>query len=104
MRSARSRKAPSIDPTTIPAIAPPESPVVRPLLVVAAPDEADPVDEEVELEVAVIEEKGGSEDVAAMGNTTPEQMPVVFEKTQQESVAFGELAEQYEQRPLRLEE
>lgn len=45
---------------------------------------------------------GASDADAITGSVTPLQRVVVSEKTQQESVAFGELAEQYEQRPARF--
>lgn len=43
-------------------------------------------------------------DVATMGKTTPSQRVSVSEKTQHESVAFGELTAQYEHNPPRLDE
>ncbi|KAK4940126.1 hypothetical protein LTR66_014942 [Elasticomyces elasticus] len=90
----------------MPAICPP----VRPGLVIlfappAAPVEAAPVAvavvdlvaEEVELV-----NSGARLEVAATGRTTLLQRVSVLEKTQHESVEFGELAAQYEHRPLRL--
>jgi len=88
--NARRRKAPRTEPITIPAIAPPDSPLLFPAFEFPADDE----DFDVGVEVAIIEDNGGSVDVAATGRTTPEHIFVVFEKTQHESVALGELAEQ----------
>lgn len=48
--------------------------------------------EEVADEVDV--KRGCMDEVATIGKTTLSQRVVVFEKTQQESVAFGELAAQ----------
>lgn len=53
-------------------------------------------------EVAELVKRGCMVDVAMTGRTTPSQRVVLLEKTQQESVAFGELAAQYEHNPLRL--
>lgn len=55
---------------------------------------------DVDLEVAAADV--GVVAIAATGNITPLQRDVVSEKTQQESVAFGELAAQYEQSPAVL--
>ncbi|KAL8691154.1 MAG: hypothetical protein Q9218_003551 [Villophora microphyllina] len=46
--------------------------------------------------------RGGNEEV--MGSVTPAQRAVTFEPTQQESVAFGELAAQYPHSPWRFVE
>lgn len=73
----------------MPAIAPPLRPrlalVVGALLFVAVL-EADEVDEEVN--------RGCMVDVATTGSTTPAQRVSVSEKTQHESVEFGELEAQ----------
>jgi len=102
MRRARSTSAPSTAPTTIPAIWPPVNPRR-----VAATDallwEGVVVPLMVEVPVTVIVTGWSAED-AMMGSTTSLHREVVFEKTQQESVAFGELAEQYPHRPLRFVE
>ena len=75
------------DPTTIPAIAPPDRPSFWPI---------PPVGEGVV--VAVCDgNSGGIEDVG--GNLIPSHRVVTFEATQHESVAFGELAAHSEQRP-----
>ena len=47
--------------------------------------------------------KGGIVDVS-VGKTNPEQRLLTLEAAQHESVAFGELAAQYPQRPCKLEE
>lgn len=91
MRRARRRKAPRIDPTTIPAIWPPDKPGTWPALVVA-PDEVE-LDGVAE-EVLVLVKSGCSDEVAVIARTTPEHRISVLEKTQHESVAFGELAAQ----------
>ena len=87
-----SAKAPSTEPTTIPAICPPVRP--RRVLVPAA---TMPVlngeDVPVPVGVAVIV-TGCSDEDATIGRLTPTHRVVVFEKTQQESVALGELAPQ----------
>jgi len=76
----------------MPAIAPPESPF-RFRLVGEAVEEGDLVAvEDVADEVEV--KRGCMDEVATMGRTTLSQRFVVLEKTQQESVAFGELAAQ----------
>lgn len=90
MRASR-RSAPSTDPTTIPANWPPERPECLPLFVVVNPvlvgvEDAVPVDELVN--------KGFMLDVATTGSTTFAHFVSVSEKTQHESVEFGELAEQ----------
>ena len=86
--SASISKAPKTDPTAIPAIAPPDKPWWAEDLPAAAAEE--PVADEVLL----VEEgkRGGIEEV--IGRVTPEHRVVTFEPTQQESVAFGELAAQ----------
>lgn len=76
----------------MPAIAPPESPF-RFRLVGEAAEEGDLVAvEDVADEVEV--KRGCMDEVATMGRTTLSHRFVVLEKTQQESVAFGELAAQ----------
>lgn len=76
----------------MPAIAPPESPF-RFRLVGADVEEGDLVAvEDVAVEVEV--KRGCMDEVATIGRTTLSQRFVVLEKTQQESVAFGELAAQ----------
>jgi hypothetical protein len=82
----RSRRKPTIEPMTIPAIAPP--------LNLEPPWEAElvPVPVDVEpLEVDVCDDNR-FEIVEKTGNVTPSHFPVVFEVTQHESVAFSELA------------
>jgi hypothetical protein len=79
---------------TMPAIAPPERPDAEPLAG-AALDVPVGADEEVD------ENKGGMDDVT--GRLTPTQRASTRELTQQESVAFGELAPQNMQRLWRLE-
>ena len=77
------------------------APLLRPLLF----DEAPPLllDPAVGAPVAdVVIVMGCREAVATIGSETPSHRPVVFENTQHESVAFGELAAQYEQSPPRL--
>jgi hypothetical protein len=82
----RSRRNPTIEPITMPAIAPPLSPeppweaALVPVLVDDAPPEV-AVDDDNRLEI-----------VEKTGNVTPSHLPVVFEVTQHESVAFSELA------------
>ncbi len=94
-----STAAPRMEPTTIPAICPPDSP----LLFCEAPL--------VALEVLVAEgevldvaegNNGGIENMA--GKVTPLHLPVTFDVTQHESVALGELDAQYRHRPGRFEE
>ena len=77
---------------TIPAIAPLERPF-RFRLVGEAVEDGDLVAvEDVADEVEV--KRGCIDEVATMGRTTLSQRFVVLEKTQQESVALGELAAQ----------
>ena len=83
MRRATSRAAASIEPMTIPAIAPPESPWWSLPVFVA------PTTEEL-LPFVDVGNNGGREDVC-VGNTTPVQRLDTLEAEQQESVAFGEL-------------
>lgn len=96
IRASRSN-APSMDPTTMPAICPP----LRPLFVAAAavgvlvPDGVPPI-----VKVVTI---ACNDDDAITGSATPAHLSVVFEKTQHESVAFGELAPQYEHSDPRFE-
>ena len=79
-----------IEPTTIPAICPPdkepEEPVAAPAVLVAA-DEAEVEDGN----------NGGTENIG--GTVTLSHRAVTSEATQQESVAFGELAAQYPHNP-----
>lgn len=77
----------------MPAIAPPESPFLFRLVGAAVEEEGGLVAvEDVAVEVEV--KRGCIDDVATIGRTTLSQRFVVLEKTQQESVAFGELAAQ----------
>lgn len=89
--------APTMDPTTMPAICPP----VRPPLELFAPAavlfEADELFEEFEPGKSGRRgEKGGS--------CTPTHLLVTFAPTQHESVALGELEAQYPHNPCRLSE
>jgi len=70
MRAASSKKAPSIDPMTIPAIAPPESPRLRE----TAAGVADPVavgDRVADAAGVIVENAIVDAVVAATGKTTP---------------------------------
>jgi hypothetical protein len=87
-RRARSRAAPTIDPMTIPAIAPPERPLL--LAADAFPEPLLPVAVGLLLDVDV--NKFGM--VEKTGSTTPVHRPVALDVTQQESVAFSELPRQ----------
>lgn len=83
-------KAPRIEPITIPAICPPESPFLFCVL-------GGEVDELVAVDGVAVEvevKRGCIVEVATIGRTTLSQRDVVLEYTQQESVAFGELAAQ----------
>lgn len=92
IRSARRTKAPSKDPITIPAIAPPESPFL--LFVFGdAVEEGDLVAVEDGPDEDDVK-RGCMDEVATIGRTTLSHRDVVLEKMQQESVAFGELAAQ----------
>jgi hypothetical protein len=63
------------------------------------------VDDAVSLIVEVIViVTGSSDEEATIGKVTSVQRFVVLEKTQHESVAFGELAAQYPHSPPRFEE
>lgn len=84
---ARSKRKPTIEPMTIPAIAPPLNP--DPLWEVALLPVLVPVDDAL-LAVDVADNR--LEIVEKTGNVTPSHLPVVFEVTQHESVAFSELA------------
>ena len=88
------RSAPITEPTTIPAMAPPERP--EPLLALAAA----PVAEGVLLAV-VDGNNGGIDD--SVGKVTPWHRLFTFDPIQHESVAFGELDAQYPQSPCRFE-
>jgi hypothetical protein len=96
MTAARMSAAPTRDPTTMPAIAPPERPV--PEFPAPAPAPAVWVGAEEEVEV-----KSGGIDVV-VGSSTPSHRVSTLALTQQESVALGELEAQKEQRPGRLDE
>lgn len=83
--------APRTEPTTIPAIWPPDKELDVPVaaaVVLDADGEAEDVEEG---------NNGGTENIGGM--VTPSHRPVTFEATQQESVAFGELSAQYPHRP-----
>lgn len=89
MIKASSSSAPRIEPTTIPAIWPPLSPlfVAAAAVGVLVPD-APPV--------VMVVTIGCNDDDAITGSATSAHLSVVLEKTQHESVALGELAPQYE--------
>lgn len=90
MMMARRSRAPTMDPTTIPAMAPPLRP---PALCAAAADE--------ELELPV--DDGVSAPIELVtGRSTLSQRVSVPEEIQHESVEFGELCEQYEHKLGRL--
>lgn len=95
MMAAKSSNAPKMDPTTIPAIWPPLKPLLLPPEECPAPVVGLPVADAVMV-------TGCKDADAIIGSVTPSHRVVVLEKTQHESVAFGELAEQYEHRPERL--
>ena len=92
---ARRSRNPRREPTTMPAIAPPESP----LLLVSFPDEPPAVGDAVDVTVVVT---GGIDVLLKVGRTTPSQRDSAFDPTQQESVALGELASQKRQSPCKL--
>jgi hypothetical protein len=81
---ARSRRKPTIEPITMPAIAPPLNPEplfeAAPVCVDAAPVAVD-VGDDNRFEI-----------VEKTGNETPSHLPVEFDVTQHEFVAFSELA------------
>lgn len=77
-----------IDPMTIPAIAPPERPLL--LAADAVPEPRLPVAVGLLLDVEV--NKFGT--VEKTGSVTPVHRPVALDVTQQESVAFSELPRQ----------
>lgn len=84
----RRRMAPMIDPMTMPAIAPPE----RPLLASSA---ACATDDTVAVAVAVVVVvKSAGRSLTDDGSVTPVHLCVTFDEEQHESVAFGELAAQ----------
>ena len=87
---------PTMAPTTIPAIAPPERP--EPDLFAPAPAAADVADGTAD----VLEGKRGGIDVV-VGSSTFSHRDSTFELTQQESVALGELEAQNEQSPAKLD-
>jgi hypothetical protein len=94
MTAARISAAPTSEPTTIPAIAPPERP---------DPDLAPPAPE-VEVGAAdVLDGNNGGIDVV-VGRWMPWQRCSTLALTQHESVALGELEAQKEQRPCKLDE
>ena len=80
-----SKAAPNTEPTTIPAIVPPESPVSFRMAALLA--EAEELGDEVE------EGNSGGIEVK-VGNVTPEQRLVTFDAMQHESVELGELVAQ----------
>ena len=84
----------------MPAIWPPESPVLEGE---AVPPAGVLVEVEVEVEVDVAEGKRGGME-AVEGSGIPVQRVLTFESAQQESVALGELVAQKAQRPGRLVE
>lgn len=88
MMRASSNMAPKIEPMTMPAIAPPDKPC--PLLLLCEAVEL-PVADGKRLPMLVVN-----------GSLTFWQRVSVLEKRQHESVAFGELAAQYEHRAGRL--
>ena len=82
-------KAPTMDPTTIPAIAPPERPLLRETGAAAG------LVDGLGAVVAAAVVKATEEAEAAMtGNTMPLHLVSVLEYTQHESVALGELVAQ----------
>lgn len=85
----RMSSAPTTDPITMPAIAPPDKPRWADWPFAAAAEV--PVAEGAPL---LVEDgkRGGIDEV--VGSVTPAQRFVTFEPIQQESVAFGELAAQ----------
>ena len=96
MRSPTSSSTPSTEPITTPAICPPES--SRRWLALAAET---PV--AVELRAPVEDgNRGGIGDVD--GRVTPVHRWVTLDAAQHESVALGELDEQYPQSPRRFAE
>lgn len=80
-----------IEPTTIPAICPPDKEPEEP---VAAPAVLDADGEAEEVEDG---NNGGTENIG--GTVTLSHRAVTSEATQQESVAFGELVAQYPHNP-----
>jgi len=96
IRASRS-SAPRMDPTTMPAIWPP----LKPLFVEAAAVGV-LVPDDVPLIVIVVTIACNDDD-AITGSATSSHLVVVFENTQHESVAFGELAPQYEHKDPRFE-
>lgn len=77
------------------------APLLRPLLLDEAPPLLfDPAVGALVADAVIV--TGCREAVATIGSETPLHRLVVFENTQHESVAFGELIEQYEQSPPRL--
>ena len=100
MMSPSSSSAPSTEPMTTPAIWPP----VRPRRASAAAGMLVLPDDDVALEVCVTDTVTGcSDEDATIGRVTPLHRVVVLENTQQESVEFGEVSEQYEHSPPKFE-
>lgn len=93
MMAPRMRAAPTREPMTIPAMAPPERPE-------ADPPAAAALDVPVGAAAEVDENRGGMDEVT--GRSTPTQRDSTLEFTQHESVEFGELAPQNMQRLCRL--
>jgi hypothetical protein len=96
MTAARIRAAPKREPTTTPAMAPPERP---------EPDLAEPAVAPVEVALgagAVLDGCQGAMDVV-VGRWTPTQRDSTFALMQHESVELGELAPQKAQRPGRFD-
>lgn len=91
MTPARISAAPTSEPTTIPAMAPPESPGL---------DWPAPALEDAEGEDVLVGNTGGIEMV--VGSSTPEQRDSIFALTQHESVELTVLLAQNEHSPCRL--
>ena len=95
MMAPRMTAAPTMDPMTMPAIAPPDSPEPEPPAP-AAPDVP------VAAAVVVVVNRGGI--VVVVGSVTPTHLVSALAFTQQESVEFCELVAQNAQRPGKLDE
>jgi hypothetical protein len=91
MTNARMSAAPRRDPTTIPAIEPPESPADVPV-----------ADVPVGAAEEVLEGNSGAIDVV-VGRCTSVHRDSTLALMQHESVALGELEPQYEHSPWRLD-
>lgn len=98
MISPRSKRNPRIDPTTIPAMAPPLRPRRSGLTVAGVV--LSPVGDEPALLVVVVEKRLAI--VEKTGRVTSWQRPVELEVTQQESVPFSVLERQKLHNPMRL--